>query len=57
MKKFLTIVTIAIALMSLTSCGNRSSKAATDNEAEVCDTAVVDTAVVDTVAVDTVTVE
>lgn len=53
MKKFLTIVTIAIALMSLTSCGNRSSKAATDNETEVCDTAVA----VDTVAVDTVVVE
>ena len=52
MKRFLTIVTIAIALMSLTSCGNRSSKAATDNETEVCDTAVVDTVAVDTVVVE-----
>ena len=57
MKKFLTIVTIAIALMSLTSCGNRSSKTATDSETEVCDTTVVDTVAVDTVAVDTVAVE
>ena len=52
MKKFLTIVTIAIALMSSTSCGNRSSKAATDNETEVCDTTVVDTVAADTVVVE-----
>ena len=57
MKKFLTIATIAIAFMTLTSCGSRSSKAATDNDAGVVDTAVVDTAVVDTAVVDTVVVE
>ena len=52
MKKFLTIITIVIAFMSLTSCGSRRSKAATDNEAEVCDTAVVDTVAVDTMVVE-----
>ena len=57
MKKFLTVITIAIALMASVSCGNRSSEAVTDTEAEVCDTAVVDTVVVDTVAVDTMVVE
>ena len=57
MKKFLTVITIAIALMASVSCGNRSSEAVTDTEVEVCDTAVVDTAVVDMVAVDTMVVE
>ena len=57
MKKFLTIATIAIAFMTLTSCGNRSSKTATDNDAAAVDTVVVDTVVVDTVTVDTVVVE
>ena len=52
MKKFLTIATIAIAFMSLTSCGNRSSKAATDNDAAAVDTVVVDTVVVDTAVVE-----
>ena len=52
MKKFLTVITIVIALMSLTSCGNRSSKATTDNETEVCDTVAVGTVVVDTAAVE-----
>ena len=52
MKKFLTIATIAITFMTLTSCGSRSSKAATDNETEVCDTAVVDTVAVDTMVVE-----
>ena len=52
MKKFLTVITIAIALMASVSCGNRSSKAATDNETEVCDTAVVDTVAVDTMVVE-----
>ena len=52
MKKFLTIVTIAIALMASVSCGNRSSEEVTDTEVEACDTAVVDTVAVDTVVVE-----
>ena len=42
MKKFLTIVTIAIAFIYLTSYGNKNSKATTDNETEVYDTIVVE---------------
>lgn len=47
MKKFLTIVTIAIALIASVSCSNRSSEAVTDTEVEVCDTVAVDTVVVE----------
>ena len=52
MKKFLTIITIAIALMASVSCGNRSSEVVTDTEAEVCDTVAVDTVAVDTMVVE-----
>ena len=47
MKKFLTIVTIAIALIASVSCSNRSSEVVTDTEIEVCDTVAVDTVVVE----------
>ena len=52
MKKFLTIVTIAIALIASVSCSNRSSEVVTDTEAEVCDTVAVDTVAVDTMVVE-----
>lgn len=52
MKKFLTVITIVIALMVAVSCGNRSSEAVTDTEVEACDTAVVDTVAVDTMVVE-----
>ena len=52
MKKFLTVIATTIALMSLTSCGNRSSKTASDTEAAVVDTMAVDTTAVDTVVVE-----
>ena len=57
MKKFLTIVTIAIALIASASCNRRSSEMNTNTEVEECDTAIVDTVMVDTVMVDTVAVE
>ena len=52
MKKFLTIVTIAIALIASTSCNRRSSEMNTNTEVEECDTAIVDTVMVDTVVVE-----
>ena len=51
MKRFLTIATITIVLMTLASRGNRGQKTDTDTVVEACDT-VVDAAVTDTVVVE-----
>lgn len=52
MKKFLTIVTITIALIASASCNRRSSEMNTNIEVEECDTTIVDTTIVDTVVVE-----